>query len=88
MGDQLGRQAFLSLKRPMGLQRLPEIVEHIAANNPNCPHPPLKELVFDINSIKGSTPLLLASHCNELDSVKRIVESWGVDVNQSCYLLL
>jgi len=83
MGDQLGRQAFLSLKRPMGLQRLPGIEEHIAAKNPDFPHPPLKDLVFDIKSIKGSTPLLLACHCNELDSVKRIVESWRVNVNQA-----
>ena len=79
----LDRQAFLTSEQPMGLQRLKEIEEHVAANNSDCPHPPLKELVLANNSIIGSTPLLLACHCNELDSVKHIVENWGVDVNQA-----
>jgi len=79
----LDRQAFLSSEQPMGLQRLKEIEEHLAANSSDCPHPPLKELVFDNNSIIGSNPLILACHCNELDSVKHIVENWGVDVNQA-----
>jgi len=75
--------AFRNSEHPMGLQRLMEIEEHVAANSPDCPHPPLKDLVFDDNSINGSTPLLMACHFNELDSVKRIVESWGVNVNQA-----
>ena len=69
----LDRQAFLSSEQPMGLQRWKEIEEHLAANSSDCPHSPLKDLVFDNDSIKGTTPLLLACHYNELDSVKRIV---------------
>jgi len=79
----LGRQAFLTPEQPMGLQQLTEIEEHVAANNLDCPHPPLKDLVFDGNFINGSTPLLMACYFGELASVKRIVEGWGVDANQS-----
>lgn len=69
----------------MDLQRLTEIEEPVAANSPDCPHPPFKDLVFDNSSIffNGSTPLLLACCANELGSVKRIVKFWGVDVNQA-----
>jgi len=77
----LGLQAFRTLKKPMSLQHLAAIEEHVAANCPDCPHPPLKDIFFKDDSIKGTTPLLMACHYGELASVKRIVESWGVDVN-------
>jgi len=77
----LGWQAFLTLEKPMCLQHLTAIEEHVAANCPNCPHPPLKDIFFTDDSIKGTTPLLMACYYGEIASVKRIVESWGVDVN-------
>jgi len=49
--------AFLNSEQPMDLQRLKEIEEHVAANSPDCPHPPLKNLVLDNN------PLRAAPHC-------------------------
>lgn len=77
----LGRTAFLTLEKPMGLQHLTEIEEHVAARSSDCPHSPLKDLSFDDDSMKGTTPLLMACYYGELASVKRIVECWGVDVN-------
>ncbi len=68
---------------PMGLSHLHLIENHVSTNDVvNCPHPPLNELTFD-GFIKGATPLLLAIHHGEFESVKRIVESWGVDVRSA-----
>jgi len=62
----------------MALHDLQRSENHVSSAK-NCPHPPLKELIFD-GRVKGTTPLLLACHFGEFESVKRIVESWGVDV--------
>jgi len=64
----------------MTLQHVQQIEEHVAANSSDCPHPPLKDMLFN-GSIKGSSPLLLACYYGQLDSVERIVEHWTVDVN-------
>jgi len=66
----------------IGLTQVREIQNHIiVANNANiCLHPPqLKELFFK-GALEASTPLLLACHYGELDSVKHIVERWEVNV--------
>jgi len=82
----LDPNTFLQLALLMGLSHLEAIENHVSTDN--CPHPPLKELVFD-GRIKGTTPLLLACHYGEFESVKRIVESWGVDVRTAAtYYLL
>jgi len=72
-------QTFLKWKQPiMGLRHVQAIDDHILAKN--CFHPrPLKEFTFN-GSLQGGTPLLLACHYGEFDSVKHIVECWGVDV--------
>jgi len=67
--------------RPMGLGHLQAIENHVSSVN-NCPHPPLNEFIFD-GLVKGTTPLLLACHCGEFDSVKHIVESWEADVRDA-----
>ncbi len=59
---------------------LREIEDHISAGN--CPHPPLKHLVLK-GSLEGSTPLLLACQNGQLDSIKRIVKLWRVNVRSS-----
>jgi len=64
----------------MTLQHVHQIEEHVAASNSNCPHPPLKDIVFNDLAV-GATPLLLACYYGDLDSVERIVEHWKVDVN-------
>jgi len=61
----------------MTLHQLQAIEEHISTSN--CSHSPLKEIVFK-GRLKGSTPLLLACHHGDLDSVKHIVENWGADI--------
>jgi len=66
----------------MTLLKVKDIEQHIATNS-SCLHPPLKDLVFTEGTFKGTTPLLLACHHGELDSVKHIVECWGVDVSTS-----
>lgn len=63
----------------MGLAHLKAIEEHVSVSC-NCPHPPLKELVFGDGILKGSTPFLLACHFGELDSVKHMIKTWQVDV--------
>ncbi len=63
-------------KNEMKLSRVEAIENHVQARI--CIHPPLKDLVLH-GDIDGSTPLLLACK-GYLDSVKRIVEHWGVDV--------
>jgi len=40
-------------------------------------YPPLKE----VGVLEGSNPLILACHYG--DSVERIVEGWGADVNEA-----
>jgi len=59
-----------------------EIEMHAVALNGHCPHPPLKELIFK-GVLKGSTPLILACHCGDFDSVEHIIEHWGADVNEA-----
>jgi len=63
----------------MGLHHVKEIEDHF--NNCLSRRPLLlKDFVFK-GLLEGSTPLQMACHYGELVSVKRIVESWGVDVN-------
>jgi len=77
----LDPNTILQLALPMGLSHLEAIENHVSTDN--CPHPPLKEFVFHGHNVhlKGTTPLLLACHYGELESVKRIVESWGAEIN-------
>jgi len=67
----------LKATKSMTLHQLRAIERHISTNS--CSHPPLKEFVFK-GHLKGSTPLLLACHHGDLDSVKHIVENWGADI--------
>jgi len=62
------------------LSDLLNIERHVCNQTVDCPHPQLKDLVLS-GSLQGSTPLLMACHLGNLDSVKRITEVWGVDVN-------
>jgi len=78
----LTRQTFITLEEPMGIHHLLKLEEHVAANSPDCPHPPLKDSFFNY-PIRGSSPLLLACYYGELASVERIVEHWKVDVNEA-----
>ncbi len=55
---------------------------HAVALSVDCPHPPLKELIFK-GSLIGSTPLILACHCGDFNSVERIIEHWEADVNKA-----
>lgn len=59
------------------LQGLKVIEEHISTNT-DCHHPPLKDIVLK-GSLEGSSLLLLACNFGQLDTVKHIVECWGVD---------
>ena len=52
----LSRQAILNYKNRMTLQHVHQIEEHVAASNSNCPHPPLKDIVFNDLARTGSTP--------------------------------
>jgi len=64
----------------MTINQVKQIEDHIATKN-SCSHPlQLKDITFS-GSLEGSTPLIMACHHGEFDSVKRIVESWGADVN-------
>jgi len=76
----LDPNTLLQLARPMGLSHLQAIDNHVALNH-SC-HPPLNELIF-YGRLRGTTPLLLACHYGELESVKHIVESWGADVQDA-----
>jgi len=71
-------ETFLELDEPFGILHVRAIDYHIETNN--CPHPPLAEFVFK-GTLEGSTPLLLACHYGQFDSVKHIIERWGVDLN-------
>jgi len=66
----------------MNLQHLKELEDHISTAG-NCPYYQtlLQDFTFEGNTAwEGTTPLILACQHGELDSVKHIVESWGVDV--------
>jgi len=73
-------ETFFYFDEPLGLRHVNAIDDHITANN--CPHPPLEEFIFK-GRLEGGTPLLLACHYGEFDSVKHIVEYWGVDVQSA-----
>jgi len=73
---------FLKSVLSMKLQNLKEIEDHFSTSD--CPHPlDLKDFTFDGYTASGTTPLILASQYGELDSVKHLVETWGVDVRTS-----
>lgn len=57
---------------------LQEIEEHISTGD--CHHPPLKDVVFH-GSLDGTIPMLLACKYGDLDCVKRLVQTWKMDVN-------
>jgi len=59
-----------------------EIEMHAVTSNDCCKHPPLKEVIFK-GVLEGSTPLILACHYGDFDSVERIVEGWGADINEA-----
>lgn len=64
----------------MTISQMKQIEDHILTAN-SCSHPfQLKDITFS-GSLGGSTPLIMACHHGEFDSVKHIVENWGVDVN-------
>ncbi len=68
------------LKNKMSLARVQEIENHISSQT--CVHPPLKDLILH-GDLDGSTPLLLACEEGHIDSVKRIVEDWGVNPREA-----
>ena len=64
----------------MKLQNLKELEDHVLKSD--CPHPPnLKDFIFDGYVAFGTTPLILACQYGELDSVKYLIENWGVDLH-------
>jgi len=60
----------------MKLHNLKEIENHLSTNNCCVAPKNLKDLILD----RGTTPLILACQQGEFDSVKYLVETWGVDV--------
>ena len=45
-------------------------------------HPHLKDLIINMNTYdRGTTPMIIACQFGELDSVKQLVETWGVDLH-------
>ncbi len=81
MGNVL-RCPLLDDLASMGLIKLKEIEAHIATGNCWRFHPPLTELILK-GFLEGTTPLLVACHHGQLDSVKHTTESWKVDVNNA-----
>jgi len=70
---------FVKSLLPMKLHKLEEIEKHATAASNSCSHHPLKDVVF----VGGSTPLILACQFGELESVVKLIEDWGVDVEAS-----
>jgi len=67
----------------MELHQIKQIEDHVSSHgSTNCPHPSLKDVIFG-GLLTGTTPLLLACHHGQLDSVKHLIENWGVDVRAS-----
>jgi len=71
--------AFAKVMLPLRLDQVRMMENHIATS---CHHPPVREFICH-GEIAGTTPLLLACKYGQLDSVKRIVQVWGVDVQAS-----
>jgi len=67
---------------PMKLCHVKKIERHFSSSKCSL-HSHLKDLIINVHPALGSTPLLLACHYGELESVKRIIKSWGVDVRAS-----
>jgi len=76
--------AFAELMLPMRLDQVKKMEDHISTG---CHHPPVREFICH-GEIAGTTPLLLACKYGHLDSVKRIVQGWGVDVQVSAVYLM
>jgi len=74
-------------KTKMELCYVKEIENHVATSCDTCLHPPLNQLTFK-EAFEFSTPLLLACHYGQFDSVQHILENWGVDVQQAgnCFM--
>ena len=67
----------------MKLHQLKQIEDHVSTHgSTKCPHPPLKNVIFG-GRLTGITPLILACNHGQLDSVKHLIENWGVDVRTS-----
>ena len=64
--------------------QLREIEHHVHSVPQNCPgyHPPLNQIILP-GQFNGSTPLLRACRGDSLESIKIIIEEWGVDVNST-----
>jgi len=76
-------EKFIKSVLPMKLHHLLEIEHHITSSS-DCPrHPRLKCVIFDQNPGLFITPIQLACQHGELDSVKHLVETWGVNVQAS-----
>ncbi len=69
-----------SFRSSTGLPILQEIEDHISTGK--CHHPPLKDVVL-LRSLDGTTLMMLACQFGNLDCVKRLVQTWKVDVNAS-----
>ena len=64
----------------MKICHVKKIERHFSTSNRHL-HPHLKDLTVDLNeNCRGTTPLIIACQHGELDSVKRLIETWGVDL--------
>jgi len=81
-GEQCPLEPHVSAKGilQMRLDQVKLIEDHVSSGS--CQHPPLREFICH-GEIAGTTPLILACRDGQLDSVKHILEVWGVDVQAS-----
>lgn len=65
----------------MGLSQVKKIEAHVTSTKNSCCSLSLSDVLFK-GDLEGTTPLVLACHYGDLESVKQhIVECWGLDVN-------
>jgi len=62
---------------PMKLHQLKKIENHVTEAN-SCHHP---SSLQNFSFYDGTTPLILACKFGELDTVRHLIETWGVSVN-------
>ena len=78
-------QTFLESVMPMKLCHVKKIERHFASSKIHLDRY-LKDFTFNGYTARGSTPLILACQHGELDSVKYLIEKWGVyDFTRAAY---